>query len=143
MATPDDSGIIVQSNDEPNCGGEEEHCLYDGQVIVQLSTGVNQVGQTVPQLTIGITVYDAWDEPGVAYDSQSYVLNWTGRLPDAILYYLNVEIPADLGKIVTDCKTALAKLGYDDNSEYINFNDVCPMLKPSNIVMILKRHLML
>ena len=126
ISEPNEKGVIFDFQDEPNCDGDEPHCFYDSQVTVKLGSGKDVNDNAVPQILIEITVSDAWDDSGVSYTKETYVLNWSKALADANPYYLNVKAPADLAALSKKCKATLAKIAFDDKVSYLNSNDICP-----------------
>lgn len=120
----DKSGVIVDFQDEPNCGGDEDFCGYDSQVTIKL-LAANVNGEKVPQLSFEITVSNAWDEVGDEDETTTYVLNWSKTLPYQIPFYLNIETSADIKKISDDCQAAIPDLEFDSETGYLSNNDVC------------------
>lgn len=132
LSEPNKDGVIASVQGEPNCDGGEDVCTYDAEVVIKLLPGVNDKNETVPQLSIEITTDNAFDDSGNSQDTQTYILNWTNKLDDAIPYYVEVETPADIKAIAAQCSAALAKIQFDDKVSYLNSNDVCP--HPTSVV---------
>lgn len=125
LSGPDSNDVIFDEEGEPNCGGEEERCLFDARTTIRL-VGATVNGKTVPQLSITITVSDAWIEDGSTDETTTYVLNWSKSLPYAIPFYLYAEVPADLKTLSANCKAKLETIKFDTETGYLNSNDICP-----------------
>lgn len=120
-----EDGVIYEGSNEPNCDGDEPQCWYDSATSIRLKT-INVDGRQLPQLTITITVSNAWDEVGKDDITTTYVLNWTKPLSHAIPFYVNTQTPAELDQLSKSCRSELKNLEHERGAGYINVNDVCP-----------------
>lgn len=105
LTGPDDSGLVFNGDDEPNCDGDEPACYYDAQTTISLDS-VKVGGKDVPQLTLKITEVNAFDdEDGGTINT--YVLRFAHSLPDGIPFYTNTKLPAKLASLIKDCENAI------------------------------------
>ena len=127
LSGPDKNGVVFEGEDECNAGsGDEPNCYYDAETIIKLDS-VTVRGETIPQLTIQITVMDGYDED--YQKTTKYVLNWSRELNHAIPYYTNTKNPRALHQIIETCNRELNDLEYDDVTRYTNTNDICPFAR--------------
>jgi len=134
VSEANDKGVIVDFQDEPNCDGDEAHCYYDSQVLIKLGSAVAANGQSVPQLSIEVTSSDAWDESGKTFETNTYVLNYSKPLADAIPFYINFESPADLKDLSAECNAKLNEIAYDDATSYLGAQEICPILSSATVM---------
>lgn len=100
---PDKNGVIFDSEDEPNCDGDEPHCYYDSRTTITL-TKTTVRGREIPQLILSITQSNAWDETGQDDFTSTYILNWSKPLAYAIPFYLNAKDPREWQVIQKNCR---------------------------------------
>lgn len=143
LSPPDENNVVVQYEDEFNCGGEETTCSYDSLTEIKLLSAKNSQGKTIPQLSIEITVTYAWaegcggvdeegnDQEACEDETTTYVLNWSKELSYSIPFYTNIEHPQNLLEVETQCKQQLDGIEYDDATGYLGAYDVCGGLMKS------------
>lgn len=98
-----DSDVVFDEDGEPNCDGDEPSCYYDAHTQIRLGRDA----KGIPQVVISITTMDAFDDTGTSQETNTTALKWANTIPDAHSFYLNVAVPADLAKVMADCKAAV------------------------------------
>ncbi|MCB9073604.1 MAG: hypothetical protein H6623_08275 [Bdellovibrionaceae bacterium] len=126
LSSGDKDGVVYTGEDEPNCDGGEDVCEYDLQTTIKLlSTTVD--GKEMPQLSIEITIANAWDEDGKDNYTNTYILNWSKTLPYAIPFYLNALVPEEAQALNQSCMENLKDIEYDfETTSYHSATDICP-----------------
>lgn len=110
LTGPDEKGIVYDGDDEPNCDGDEQSCMYDSHITIWLKTDARD---DVPKIEVELTTDDAFDESGKSLATNNYKLRWTKKLANAIPYFTNASDPKELKALMEECaKIAGPEVGH-------------------------------
>lgn len=102
LTGPDENGIVYDADDEPNCDGDEEVCMYDAHITIWLRNATVK-GERTFQLQVELSTDDAFDETGKSMSTEIYKLNWSEKLANAIPYFTRANDPKELLALMESC----------------------------------------
>ncbi len=108
LTGPDKNGVVYDGQDEPNCDGDEQRCLYDSRTIIKLTMENNAAGDVVPHLEIQITETNAFDESGKDEANYTWKLAWLKALPDSVSLFFKTANDAKTQAIYDHCEAVIA-----------------------------------